>query len=303
MNRCPDCGRDAASNACAACGYRAGEIDGFTAYAPGLAYLDTGYDPAYFAAIAELEAGSFWFRARNRLLLRLLARYAPGTCDYLEIGCGTGYVLEAVARRFPHWRLSGSEIQVAGLGHAAARVPGATLFQMDARRAPFRTAFDVVGAYDVIEHIDDDRAVLRAIHGALRPGGLALFAVPQHRWLWSEQDRLAHHVRRYARGELESKARDAGFVVEWSGSYLTLLLPLVALSRRRRRARGGDRDPLAELRLPRALDRVLDAVMRIEGATIAAGVRWPIGGSRVVVARRTLPGDDRLPAQAAERAA
>lgn len=285
MTACPHCGFHPRGEACAGCGDRAAIVDGFLAYAPALAHGDRGYDPAYYRQLASLEAGNFWFRSRNRLILRLLSRHAQGARDYLEIGCGTGFVLEAVAARFGNWRFCGSEILANGLAFAAARVPRATLLQLDARQMPFDAAFDVIGAYDVIEHIDDDVRVLHGLHRALRPGGLAVLTVPQHRWLWSAQDRDAHHVRRYARGELEAKLRQAGFKIRWSGSYLALLLPLMALSRLRPE-RQTPHDPFAELRLPAWLDFVLDGVMRIEGGLIAAGVRFHFGGSRVVVARR-----------------
>lgn len=287
MNRCPACGRDTGDDACAACGYRAGSIDGFVAHAPALAQDSAGYDAAHFPRLAALEAGNFWFRARNRLLLRLLARHAAEDCDYLEIGCGTGFVLAAVAARFPRWRISGSEVLADGLAFASRRVPGARLFQMDARVIPFRAAFDVIGAYDVLEHIDDDARVLQEMHTALRPRGVAVLSVPQHRWLWSAQDDAAHHARRYARGELECKLLAAGFDVLWSSSFTTLLLPLMALSRLR--PRRSAHDAYAELSLPRSIDALFDLVMRIEGALLAMGLRLPAGGSRVVVARKGIP--------------
>jgi SAM-dependent methyltransferase len=244
-----------------------------------------GYDAAYFPKLAALEAGNFWFRARNRLLLRLLGRYAGHVRDYLEVGCGTGFVLAAVADRFPAWHISGSEFLADSLPFARARVPRASLLQLDARALPFESAFDAVGAYDVLEHIDDDGAALASIHRALRADGIVLLTVPQHRWLWSEQDEAAHHVRRYARGELEAKLRDAGFAVAWSGSFTSVLLPLMVLSRLRPRRRG-PHDALAELALPRPVDALFDLAMRFEGLLLAAGLRLPAGGSRVVVARR-----------------
>lgn len=71
--------------------------------------------------------------------------------------------------------------------------------QMDARAIPAEAVFDLIGAFDVIEHIEEDEAALAAIHRALAPGGVAIIAVPQHPWLWSEADDVAHHARRYSR--------------------------------------------------------------------------------------------------------
>lgn len=262
-------------------------IDGFTAYAPDLAREAPGYDPQHYRTLAEFEAASFWFRARNDLILGALRAHFPGARDYLEIGCGTGFVLSAVAAAFPGMRTSGSEIFVEGLSVAASRASSSTLFQMDARAIPFRSAFDVIGAFDVLEHIEDDTGVLAELHRALRPGGGLVITVPQHPWLWSEADEIAHHVRRYRAGELEGKLRDAGFDVTWTSSFVSLLLPALAASRlARRKPEGTTMDPFAEFRMPRWLNSAFLAVMRAEAGLMRAGMRFPAGGSRLVVAHR-----------------
>ena len=99
-----------------------------------------------------------------------MQRHAPAFTDFLEIGCGTGYVLQGIAAAFPQARLCATEAQTEGLQFAAARVPRATFLQMDARRMPFDREFDAIGAFDVIEHIAEDEAVLTQAHRALRPG-------------------------------------------------------------------------------------------------------------------------------------
>ena len=261
------------------------EIEGFPAYAPELAREAPGYDPDFYATLAELEAGNFWFRARNALILWMLQTRFVRRTRYLEVGCGTGFVLSAISDRFPTMDVSGSEIFVEGLAIAARRAPRAKLFQMDARNVPFVSQFDVIGAFDVLEHIHDDTLVLGELHKALVPGGGVILTVPQHPWLWSGQDDYAHHERRYAVGELEGKLRHAGFEVRWSGSFVFLLLPALVLSRLSRRKDADEqRDPLAEFKLPDWLNSALLFVMRVEGLIIRAGIRLPIGGSRLVVA-------------------
>ncbi|MBB5209162.1 class I SAM-dependent methyltransferase [Chiayiivirga flava] len=289
MNRCPICGAAVLADTCAACGFRPASIDGFVAFAPDLARAAPGYDPEHYRSLAELEAGNFWFRARNALILDALARYFPAAQSYLEIGCGTGYVLSAVAAERPTMAVHGSEIFVEGLAFAAQRTPRATLFQMDARRLPFDAAFDVIGAFDVIEHIDEEREVLQELFRAVRPGGGVVLTVPQHPWLWSVQDDIAHHVRRYRRGEPESRLAEAGFKVVFSTSFVALLLPALMLSRLGGdRAREAPHDPFREFRIPRWLDSTLALMMRFERVLIHAGLRFPVGGSRLVVATKAL---------------
>ena len=285
MKTCPDCRARTAGFPCDACGFEPALIDGFESYAPALAREAPGFDPRHYRVLADLEAGNFWFRARNALILRAFSDHLRTRGRYLEIGCGTGYVISAVARAFPGLAVSGSEIFVEGLPIAAARTPAGTFFQMDARRIPHDGEFDVVGAFDVLEHIDDDVGVLREIHRALKPGGGVILTVPQHPWLWSRQDEVAHHVRRYARGELAGKLRAAGFTVRYATSFVTLLLPALVASRKLA-GKDGDDGAIGEFHLPAALDRLLLAVMAVERGLLRTGIRMPVGGSRLVVATR-----------------
>ena len=271
---------------CPRCGHEPARADGFLSFAPELARANSGFDAAQFSQYAGLEASNFWFRARNRLILWAFARHFPGARSFLEVGCGTGFVLSGIAQALPSLAVTGSEVATEGLGFAARRAPGATLIQMDARRIPFRAEFDVAGAFDVIEHIEDDRAVLAALHGALVPGGGLLVTVPQHPFLWSEYDARAHHVRRYRAAELRAKAQEAGFEVLRMTSFVTLLLPLMFASRLTQRAPRADYDPLAELKVARPLNWVLEKTLDLERLLIRAGLPLPAGGSLLLVARR-----------------
>ena len=271
---------------CPQCGHEPQHIDGFPAFAPELIRGASGYDPAHFPELARLEAGNFWFRARNRLIIWATQRYFAGARSFLEVGCGTGYVLSGLAAALPGLKLSGSEAAGAGLAFAANRVPGASLMQMDARRIPFREEFDLAGAFDVIEHIEDDTAVLEALREAVRPGGGLLLTVPQHPYLWSEFDVRAGHVRRYRAAELREKVARCGFEIVKITSFVSLLLPFMMLSRLGQKRLEPDYDPLAELRIPYWLNRLLEGALGVERALIRAGVAFPLGGSLLVVGRR-----------------
>ncbi len=290
MRLCLGCGAGFSSNEwrCPQCGYRPPQAAGFPAFAPGIAGGGSGFDPAHFAEFARLEAGNFWFRSRNRLIVWAIARYFGQARSFLEVGCGTGYVLSGIAAAFPGMKLAGSEAATEGLAYAAKRLPGANLMQMDARRIPFRAEFDAVGAFDVIEHIEDDRAVLGQLREATVPGGGILLTVPQHPWLWSEHDVRQHHVRRYTARELRDKVVAADLEIIRMTSFVTLLLPLMLLSRLMQRRPRRDYEPLAELKIPPWLNWPLEKVLDIERALIRAGLSLPMGGSLLLVARRPL---------------
>ena len=247
----------------------------------------SAFDERAFARLARLEPASFWFRSRNRLILWALRRFLPETRKFLEVGCGTGFVLAAVAEAFPGVEVYGGEGSTAGLAYAAARAPRARLFPLNVLEMPFREEFDAIGAFDVLEHLDDDGAALRGIARALKPGGGLIATVPQHRFLWSAVDAFSGHRRRYEAGELEAKAAAAGLRVVLSTSFVSLLLPLAFASRLRYRKEFGERDADSELSTGGLAGSLLEAVLGAERRLIELGARFPFGASRLIVALKT----------------
>ena len=251
--------------------------------------MNGGFKTHYFRELAELEAGNFWFRARNNLILWALHKYSPGLKSFLEIGCGTGFVISAISKRFHEARLLGSEYFEEGLVYARQRVPGAEFTQMDARHIPFESELDSIGAFDVLEHIEEDEVVLQQICKALKPGGVVLITVPQHRWLWSAVDEYACHVRRYGANELHIKVRKAGFQIIRSTSFVSMLLPAMYLSRLlQSNKKNMSIDDVAGLRINPILNKLFEWMLNFELALIRVGVALPVGGSRLLVARKPM---------------
>ncbi|MBS1955912.1 MAG: class I SAM-dependent methyltransferase [Cyanobacteria bacterium SZAS-4] len=247
---------------------------------------NAGFDPVIFGQLAEIEGDSFWFKGRNKIICWALQKFFPSTHDFLEIGCGTGFVLTELARTFPSMKLSGSELFEEGLEFAAKRLPEANLFQLDATNIPFEKSFDVIGAFDVLEHIEDDSRVLQQMHKAVRPGGGILLTVPQHMFLWSQSDDFAHHCRRYEISELVRKVENAGFKIVVHTSFVSLLLPLMMLSRLRQKLFPTDYNVISELKVVGIVGAMLEAILKLELTLIKMGISFPAGGSILMVARR-----------------
>ena len=270
---CPRCGRLPADSE-------------FLSFAPELDAGNEFIEADSFERLARLEDGSFWFRARNELIVWAVRRYSPSASSFLEVGCGTGFVMHGLHKAFPAMALTGAEIHKDALRFTKRRVPDAVLLQMDARKILFDSEFDAAGAFDVIEHIDEDAEVLAQMRRAVRPGGVVLASVPQHRWLWSTADDFAHHRRRYRRKELKRKAEEAGLRVEAAISFVSVLLPLLLASRVRQRGELESYDPGGELQFSRRIDRSLEAAMTLERWLIKRRLRFPAGGSVLLIARR-----------------
>jgi SAM-dependent methyltransferase len=249
-----------------------------------------GYDPAAFLQIAEYEDRSWWFRSRNRLIEQIARGFFPEALSVLEIGCGTGYTLRALRAALPRAELTGTELFEEGLQVARGRWPDLRILQADARALPFGSEFDLVGAFDVLEHIDDDVGALSELRRVVRPGGGIIVTVPQHQWLWSQADDYAHHQRRYSRADLVSRIERAGFTVRMVTSFVTIALPVMIFSRVGRRLLGPDSsnfDPWAEFRIPRFLNTTFEVLAAVERYAIACGLSLPAGGSLLVAGTAT----------------
>lgn len=270
---------------CPVCGWTPPARGNWPMFAPELAATNDGFSASFFPLLFEAEQNHFWFRSRNRLLIWALRSYFPGATNLLEIGCGTGYVLSGIHRAEPTIECAGSELLLEGLEFAALRLPGVALAQMSALNIPYDGAFDVVGAFDVLEHISDDERALAQMFQAVSPGGGVMITVPQHQFLWTVVDEHSHHKRRYSRADLIAKLRAAGFRDVCVTSFVSLLLP-VMLALRAVRSRQREFDELAEMRIGRTANAVMEWIMDAERALIKLGVRLPAGGSLLAVAHK-----------------
>ena len=288
MKRCLVCehGFESKDWRCPRCRFEPGLSEGILRFTTDPPSDDApGFKPEYFARLAGFEEKNFWFRARNRLIQWAVRNYFPQASNFFEIGCGTGFVLQGLRETAPHLDLAGSEIFRDGLAFAQARLPGVTLYQMDARQLPFQEEWDIVGAFDVLEHVVEDEAVLEQMFRATRPGGGILLTVPQHPFLWSGSDEHSMHQRRYDRTDLLDKVQRAGFRVRRMTSFVSLLLPLMVASRRSRKRRR-DFDLWEEFKIGAPLNAAFGFVLTLERALIMAGVSFPAGGSLLLIAER-----------------
>jgi SAM-dependent methyltransferase len=287
MKRCIACEARFQSDdwICPSCRFRPTFRDEIFQFAPDAS--DGGFKPEYFPRLATIEQAHFWFRVRSELIQWALGNYFPAAKSFFEVGCGTGFVLAGIRETFPGTRLVGSDIFLDGLAFAKARLPGVELYQMDARSIPFEGEFDVVGAFDVLEHLVEDKTALAQMFNAARPGGGLLITVPQQRYLWSASDEHAMHQRRYSRAELRRKVENTGFQIERITSFNSLLFPLMVWSRMQQR-RDHDFQSWRELEISPALNKTLESILKLERLLIEKGVSFPVGGSLLLIGRRPL---------------
>lgn len=93
---------------------------------------------------------------------------------------------------------------------------------------PFQDdSFDMVALFDVIEHIPDDHRVLSEVRRVLKPNGQVFISVPAYQFMFSQNDRVAHHLRRYTATRLNQVLETAGLHSKKTTYFNTFLFPLI----------------------------------------------------------------------------
>jgi SAM-dependent methyltransferase len=180
-----------------------------------------------------------------------------------------------------------------GLYFARHRVSCA-LVQGDLSSPPFGARFDLIGLFDVLEHLPDDTATLQALHRMIAPGGALILTVPAYRSLWSYFDEASNHYRRYEPVELKDKLTQTGYRVEFCTPYMLSIFPLVWLGRRlawkaARLPVASDRTQslfMRELRITPGVNRLLYWLLFLEAQLTGRRrhLPWRFSGSRCACA-------------------
>lgn len=234
--------------------------------------------------MAAHEDRHWWFVGRRAVISAMMRRIplGPDAC-VLEAGCGTGgnlYLLSGVGQ------VSAFEPHEEARGLAASKYPGAVIADGELPfRVPFPPgSFDLVAALDVLEHVEEDEAALRALVEMARPGGRIIVTVPAIQLLWGSHDRRLRHVRRYDRARLRRIARASGADIEYETYCNTILAPLVVVLRLAERLTG--RDVGDQERVPtRPLNALLSSAFSLERHVV--GHRsLPFGLSLAMILRR-----------------
>lgn len=237
------------------------------------------------AAYQSLRASQdhhWWFVGRRRIVTELIAKFVtlPPKAKVLEAGCGYGGNLAMLDELGD---VQAFEFNDDARAHAASllrrpvaygRLPDAIGFDND--------KFDLIAMLDVLEHIDDDVASLRALRERLAPGGTLLLTVPAVPWLWSDHDVLHQHKRRYTRALLAERLKEAGFEIKVIGYFNALLFPLALVQRLMARLIGGGSANHAAP--PEPFNAILTGIFSLE-ARLLGRIPFPIGLSLFAVAR------------------
>ena len=215
-----------------------------------------------YEQMAELDQRHWWYVARREVIAALIRRKVrpPANAKVLEIGCGTGHNLTMLSA-FGHvdaLELDDEARAIAErrLGRSVMSAPLPDLVGVPQKH------YDLIGAFDVVEHIDDDEATLASIAARLKPGGRLVVTVPAHQWMWSAHDVVNHHKRRYSKRALRKLFERSPLRLETIGYFNSLLFPLAVAERLSSKLRGKDE---ADLTMPpAALNTALEKIFAAE---------------------------------------
>lgn len=240
------------------------------------------YTPSFsierLKTIAEVEKVHFWFRGRLQLILDLIHRYAAVKSRVLDIGCGTGSLVE---------RLTSDGYEAIGMdivSRTASNPPDPIRFvTADSTSLPFTdTSFDIVTLIDVLEHTDD-RITIREVSRVLKTGGNLIATVPALPCLWSYRDTAAGHRRRYTRKRIMHVLANSEIELIDVRYYQFVLFPFVAVSRLLGRRRSTFRD--VEDHPASWINRLFMAVNQSE-VFLGRFIPYPWGSSVAFVGRK-----------------
>lgn len=266
-------------------------VDGIKCYSPDVASSYEDYPDGGFDLTDESGESSFWVRSRNRLFKKIVFDQlnTTGKTKFLEIGCATGSFIQQIVGN-KNLEITGSEIYIKGLQYARRNLPNIDFVQFDVTQGTIGEEFDLIVAFDVIEHIEDDISAISNINKMLSNGGSFIMTVPQHMFLWSQLDEIVKHKRRYSRKDMVNKLELCGFDVSYATSFVFVLFPLMLISRLvdkgGNKSQSEEKDLEKRVTFPSTLNWVFDKFMRIDEFLIRLGVSLPFGGTLVVVAKK-----------------
>lgn len=236
----------------------------------------------------ELERTHFWFVGRRRIFFHLLDLELAGRSDatILDVGCGAGGMLESLAR-YGHVSGIDSSHELVEVCHQRGfdSVSVGSIDELPVEPG----SVDLITLFDVIEHVPDDVGALRECRRALAPGGLVFISTPAYKFLYANNDRIAHHERRYTARELRRKLLAADLHPVRVTYFNTLLFPAILPAVLAKKVHERFSDPGDETNLshsiPPPVNRALAATMGAERHLLARS-GMPFGHSIIAIARR-----------------
>lgn len=239
-----------------------------------------------YARMAEYEQNYWWHLGRLEIIQSYVKRAVRGRKAkprILNVGCGTGGTIDMLEKFGTVENVDISDDAIAFMNKMGYK----NITKVDDIELPYKDkSYDVVGAFDVLEHIEDQVGALKEWCRVLKDDGAIVITVPAYQWLWSDHDVSLHHKRRYTVGLLMQAAAEAGLKPEKKSYAIAFSLPLVVGFRFANKALG--RTANAEtsyVSVPAGVNKLFTNFLKVE-AKLHGKVSLPAGTSVVTILRK-----------------
>ena len=237
----------------------------------------------FYEIVYNVEKSHWWFRGRKKIILDLISELVlPTKGILLDVGCGTGAILEAFSRKYEAIGLDSSKLAVKFCRERGlSNVYQGELADLSLPKEKIR----LITLLDVLEHIEDDIATLKTCFDKLKSNGYLIITVPAYMFLWTGHDTAGMHKRRYTKKTLRKVVVDAGFEIRKISYYNTFLFPLMALSRLSERVLGAKRYE-ERLTIPSTvINNLFELIFRFERHFLKQ-LSFPFGGSLICIGQK-----------------
>lgn len=233
----------------------------------------------------KLEDSYWWFVARNQIVKKVIDEFCSPDKNklMLDVGCGTGAFAALMNKSTNVVALDTSEI---ALGYTRKRGVENTVNCLLSELPKDKYSSDIITFLDVIEHIEDDKGVVRDAYNLAKMDGYLVATVPAYQWLWSRHDEIHMHYRRYTMKNFKKLFKDAGFKVIYSSYFNTFLFPAALLKRFIDKLTGADKKHTAPIEeVSPFIDKLFRKIFLLEKKFLPK-ITFPFGVSIILVAKK-----------------
>jgi|SRR3989338_2684551 len=249
-------------------------------------------DSKLYKEFSEINESHWWFKGRMKILESIFEKFLGGKgnggqMQILDVGCGTASYFRILEK---YGNVSGTESSQEVIDELKNKGLKNTFFRAELPGMKLGRAFDCITAFEILEHIEEDKKAVVDIYAHLNNGGLLIGTVPAFKWLWSRHDELAHHKRRYTGYELKNKLEEAGFKVMKISYYNTFLFPIAAPVRLLKKTILKNVVPISDFKATAGpFDKIFENVFAFERHWLKR-FNFPLGFSLLFVASKKLHG-------------
>lgn len=237
-----------------------------------------------YARLAEYEQSYWWHQGRLEIIQTYMRRASRNRSSpaILNVGCGTGGTIKMLEKFGTVDNVDTSDDAIG----FARKLGYRNITKVDDISLPFKdAAYDIVGAFDVLEHIEDHKGALSEWKRVLKDDGAIVITVPAYQWLWSGHDVTMHHCRRYTMKSLTALVVEANLSPERKSYAIGFSLPLVAGFRLAGKILDRADSDASFVPVPRSINKLFTAFLKAE-AKLHDTFSLPAGSSLITILRK-----------------